>query len=147
MQAIRSIPPKIWSSIENWGKVTNSLTNFQLTIAWNLAHAKSGAKVSDTERNIGVKIIDLVRELAPEILYEIDSLSLEDIAKNNPNSEEVSMELIKKVVLWDRKHKRLKDHEFIFMNDLAQGTKAITPKTSQLALWNITKARKYGFSE
>jgi hypothetical protein len=132
IEVVRSIPAKVWSNIENWGKVTNSLTDYQLTIAWNLAHTKPTSRITDTERNIGLKIIDIVRDTAPEILYEIDSLSLEDMSKNNPVEIEISLEVVKKLVSWDKKNKRLKDHEYLIMAELAEGKRSMTTKNIQM---------------
>lgn len=147
IELIRSIPPKTWSNIENWARVTNSLTDFQLTIAWNLVHTKPGNKITDSERNIGLKIIDIVRENAPEILYEIDNISLNTAISNDENSINLTPELLKKVVAWDRRSKRFKEFEFLMMSDLAEGKKPMTPRNIQLAKISILKAKKYGFTE
>lgn len=145
-EILRSIPAKIWSKIEEWGRVTNLLTNYQQTIAWNLAHKKAADKINDSERKVGLKIIDIAIESAPEILSEIDQLAVDDASKSS-NEIAIQHDLIKKIVIWDKRNKRLKEHEYLLMADLADGKKALTPKNSQLATLNYLKVKKYGFRE
>ncbi len=144
---LKSIPLKVWSSIEDWGRVTNLLTNFQQNIAWNLAHNKVTEKLTDAERTIGLKIVDLVIESAPDLLFEIDNLILEDGTSKSLSTVNIDHDLLKKLVAWDRKSKRLKDHEYLLMAELAEGKKELNPINVQRASLSIMKAKKYGFRE
>ncbi len=54
---------------------------------------------------------------------------------------------MKKIVQWDKKNKKLKDFEFIFMTELVERKKAFTDHNKKIASWNLAKVKKYGFNE
>ena len=73
---------------------------------------------------------------------------IEEESENKLNfTNQVTIDLIKKVVEWDRRRRRLKDYEFRFMLDLAENKKELTARNKKLALINIEKVKKYGFRE
>lgn len=146
-ELLKSIPLKVWTNIEEWGKATNKLTDFQQTITWNLAHTKANSKITDTERNGGLKILDIVRAEAPEILFEIDEMEAHAVNDNESSTMLITLELVKALVAWDKKHKRLKDHEYILMAELAEGKKELSLKYKKSVEWSVIKAKKYGFKE
>lgn len=90
IEKVRSVPYRKWLQIEEWGKVTDLLSVNQLNAAWNIAtKVRANSKLSDYERNAGVRIIDTVIENSPEILMEIEesddqtSVYLQNGGKNN----------------------------------------------------------------
>jgi hypothetical protein len=148
LEKIKSIPSKLWHRIEDWGRVTEHLTEQQKTVAYNLAgRTRTGNKISDYERTTGILILDKVIELAPELLFEIDELLLAETAAQTDAPSAITDELIDKIVKWDKKNKRLKDFEYLFMAEIANGKKALTDKNRQIAYWNWQKVKKYGFRE
>jgi hypothetical protein len=66
--------------------------------------------------------------------------------RNNSNIT-VTVDLIKKIVDWDRKNMRLKDHHFRFMWDVAEGKHPLNDRTMKFALMNLKTLKKYGFNE
>lgn len=141
IEKIKSIPSPIWNNIEEWGKESNMLTNNQQNIAWNISNkVKSNSNFQLNEVANGITIIDLVIEQAPDLLFEIDQIFKPEIEKTD-----ITIELIKKIVLWDRKNKKLKDFEYIFMRELADGEKPLTAHNKKIASFNLTKVKKYGF--
>ncbi len=73
LEKLKSIPSDIWNKIEEWGKATGMLSVQQQNVAWNLpAKIRNNSKISDYERNSGVRILDTVIEHAPQILFEIE---------------------------------------------------------------------------
>ena len=73
IEKLKSISPKIWSTIEEWGKATQLLTSNQQTASWNISvRLKNNHKLSDYERITGSKILDIVINHSPEILGEIE---------------------------------------------------------------------------
>lgn len=77
LEKLKSIPPKIWNKIEEWGKTTGMLSMQQQSVAWNLpARIRNNSKISDYERNSGVRILDAVIDHAPQILFEIDNMEV-----------------------------------------------------------------------
>jgi hypothetical protein len=143
---LKSIPASVWKKIEGWGKATGLLSTQKMDVAYNIAlRNMNNFKVSDYERISGMQIIDIVIENAPEILFEIDDLILEDASGNTDSHNSVTEELIEKIVKWDKKNKRLKDFEYIFMAEIAEGKKTLTEKNKKIAFWNFQKVKKYGF--
>ncbi len=140
-----SISPALWKHLENWGRSTGNLTIRQQDIAFNMpSRVRNGGKgMSESEKEGALNILELTATKFPEILEEfIEPESVQ--TKAIP--EDVSLELIQAVVSWDRKNKKLKDFEFQFMNELANGNKLLTDLNKTKASWNIQKARKFGFT-
>lgn len=145
LELIRSIHPKTWHKIEGWGRMTSKLTQYQRDIAYNIGNKlKVKGLISDIERVNALAIIAIVSESAPEVFYDMEDFFGEDL-KDKMNSIEITIELLEKAVLWDKKHKRLQPYQFIFMNELAQGKKSLTERNKQIALINLRNIERYGF--
>ena len=141
---LKSVPPKIWHKIEDWGRTTELLSEQQKTIAYNLSgRVRNNTRISDQERQTGIMILDLVIEKAPELLDEIDELS--ELQNPLPKKQAITIDVIKKIVKWDKKNKRLKGFEYIFMSELAEGKKTLTDKNKLIAELNLAKVNKFGF--
>jgi len=143
LDKVKSIPPEIWTKIEDWGKATELLSMQQQTVAWNLSgKVESNAKLSDYDRKAGIRILDIVIDNAPEILAEIDEL---DLAKEEVQKVKVDIDIVKKIVKWDKKHKRLKDHHFKYMLNIAEGKTPLNTEAKQFVKINLQKLKKFGF--
>jgi hypothetical protein len=69
---LKSISPKTWMNIEEWGKATGLLTSNQQTGAWNIyIRLKNNNRLTEPERIIGLKILDIVIQYSPQILNEV----------------------------------------------------------------------------
>lgn len=146
IEKIKSVPSKIWHNIEDWGRTTGQLTEQQKTVAYNIAgRVRTGTKLSDYERTTGNLILDKVVEIAPELLFEIDDIVAEEANKKASDPGEVDLDLIDKIVKWDKKHRKLKDFQYLFMTDLLEGKRPLTDRNKQIASWNLEKIKKYGF--
>lgn len=146
VEKLKSIPSKVWYLIEEWGRASGELSEQKKTIAFNLAgRVRSNGKISDYERQTGIAILDLVIEKAPELLDNVDEL----FEKESKVSErpDISIDQIKSIVQWDKKNKKLKDFEFTFMLELAEGRKPLTERNKFIANLNLQKVKKYGFSD
>lgn len=72
VEKIRSIPVSVWKKIENWGDETQELSNNQINVLHSIAYrVRTNTKVLDNERITGMKILDIVINKAPELLYEV----------------------------------------------------------------------------
>ncbi len=143
-EKIRSIPFSVWKKIDNWGTETQELTNNQINVLDSIAYrVRTNSKVLDNERIMGMKILDTVINKAPELLYDVDQLNSE--LKQNNNNPEVDIELIKKMVAWDRKNKKLKDYQFTMMWNLVEGKEVLTDLKKKYCLMNFHFISKYGF--
>jgi hypothetical protein len=70
-EKLKSISPAIWHNIEEWGKASQLLTSNQQNGAWSIAvRLKNNHRLTDHERIIGSKILDIVIENAPALLSD-----------------------------------------------------------------------------
>lgn len=146
LNKIKSIPFSIWKKIEEYGYSTKNLTEQQLNVAFTLAsRVRLNTKISDYERVAGIKIIDIIIDKAPEILFESDEV-INAESTNQANDPEITMELIERMVQWDRKNKRLKPFQFKMMFDLLNNKVELTSLNKKHCLMNYNTLKKYGFS-
>lgn len=146
LDKIKSIPTVIWKKIEEWGRETDNLSNYQQSNAWNLSlKVKNNSAILANEVTNGISIIEKVIVKAPELLFEIDELA-ESKQNNNGKAPEITMALIKKMVDWDRKNKRLKPHHFRMMFDIVNGKEELTGQNIKYCLMNFQFISKHGFT-
>lgn len=146
LEKIKSVPPSVWHKIEEWGRISGELSEQRKTVAYNLAgRVRNNTRISDYERNCGIEILDHVIEKAPELLDGIDELN--EKAQSQNGNPDITIDIIRKIVQWDRKNKRLKDFEYKFMADLVDGKKTLTDRNKFIAGMNLKKVKKYGFDE
>lgn len=144
IEKLKAIPIDKWKEIEVWGEQTAFLSAYLRNIAYTIAgRIRNNRNFLDSEISNGLKIIDIIIDKEPEMLFDIEEEG--EIQLNLTN--QVTIDLIKKVVEWDRRRRRLKDYEFRFMLDLAENKKELTARNKKLALINIEKVKKYGFRE
>lgn len=147
LEKIKSIPPEVWHKIEDWGRKTEVLSEQKKTVAYNMAgRIRNNTKISDYERQTALVILDEVIKNIPELLDGID-----EINENKKNVQlekpDITIELINKVVQWDKKNKKLRVSDFVFMSELAKGNKPLTDRNKSFALSNLAKVKKLGFTE
>ncbi|MVN91454.1 AIPR family protein [Mucilaginibacter aquatilis] len=144
-ERLRSVPPAIWRKIDDWGKATGNLSLQQQDHCFNLVgRIRNNKLLTDTERLAGIRILEIVTERAPEILYTDDPD--EAAGKSSEEDINVTLELLGKVLAWDRRAKKLQGYEYQFMNDLVTEKKSLTDHNKRIALLNIKKAIRCGFT-
>jgi hypothetical protein len=144
---IKAIPSQIWNKIETWGNETGELSSYMAGIAFNMAgKVRNNSNITNNDRKNAIEIIDKVIEHAPDLLFEIDEIE-KQIKEDSDIETEVTIDLIKKIVDWDRKNKRLKDHHFRFMWNVAEGKHPLNDRAKKFALMNLQTLKKYGFNE
>ena len=74
----------------------------------------------------------------------MDDFFIEDDSKK-VEEVEITIELIERIVLWDKKNKRLDAYKYRFMADLLEGKMTLTDRNKFLARLNLKTAEKYGF--
>jgi len=147
LERIKSIHPKTWKKIENWGREVSKFSQYQTDMANTLGNRiRSNRVISDIERKQGEEILNIVADENPELFFDMEEFFEEDENKKQ-ETEEISIELIKKIVQWDKRNKRLKPYEYRFMSDLAEGKKNMTSRNIFIAGLNFKKVKKYGFSD
>lgn len=144
-ELVKSVPSKIWKRIEEWGRNTDSLSTVQKNIAWNLiAKVRNNANLLPGEVSYGNAILDIVISKSPELLFDDDEVS-DPPTIYKKGDPEITLELIQKMVSWDKKNKRLKPHHFRLMFDILNGQKELTPQNKKYCLMNYQYISKWGF--
>lgn len=144
-EKIKAVPGDVWHKIEEWGKATGLLSVQQQSVAWNIVgRLRKNIRISDYERASAIRILDVIIDNAPEILFDIEE-SEENPSTNGNTSEEITADLIKKMIAWDRKKKRLKDHHFKYMSDIVEGKIPLTDQAKRYVAINLETIKKHGF--
>lgn len=142
---IKSIPYSVWKKIDNWGIETQELTPNQINILESIAYrVRINSKLLDGERVMGIKILEIVINTSPELLFNIDEIYEQQKQEKN-NLPEMDIALIKKMVAWDRKNKKLKDYQFTMMWNIVVGKEVLTDLKKKHCFFNFQFISKYGF--
>lgn len=145
VERIRSVHIETWGKIEDWGSSTGILSQYQSDMAFAIKNKiRNNRNFSDIEIKQAESILDTVADKAPELFFDMEAFFEEDKKKTKAR-EEITLELVKEIVIWDKKNKRLKPFEFKFMADLAAGEKSMTERNVFIARLNFEKVKKYGF--
>jgi len=144
---IRSVHQKTWNKIEEWGKSTGNLSTYQCDMVYTINQkVKNNKNFSDIERTQAESIIDLVANQSPDVFFDMENFFLEDIDAQ-VKGPEITLELVKNIVQWDKINKRLKPYEFRFMADLAEGKKGMNDRNKFIVGLNLKKVKKHGFHD
>lgn len=141
---LRSLDPKTWLLIESWGRETGHLTKFQYDIVFNIqGRIRNNRDFSEKEIETGILILNIVSEKKPELFYSVD----ENYFPENKNVDvlQIDLDLIQRILKWDKKNKRLAPFKYRLMADLAEGKKDLTEHNKFLANLNYQTVKKWGF--
>lgn len=68
---IKSVSPEAWQRIELWGKSSGELTANQQNLAFMMpGHIKLGRKISHTDKNTALRILEIVHKMNPALINE-----------------------------------------------------------------------------
>ena len=145
IRKLKSIPHTIWKKIEDWGRETENLSPYLQNMVFNITgRVRTKSEFIGSEVANGLTILDIVIEKAPEILFEIDEILK---AAAQAEKTDISLELVQKIVQWERRNKRLKDYEYQLMADIAEGKKPLTEQIKKIASLHLEKVKRYGFRQ
>jgi hypothetical protein len=145
LNRLKSIHSKTWKKIEDWGRETQNLSQYQYDMASTLSiKAKNTRSITDIERNQGEIILNIVIDRNPELFFDMDDFFNEDNIKKIEEVE-ITIELIERIVQWDKKNKRLDAYKYRFMVNLMEGKMTLTDRNKFLVRLNLKTAEKYGF--
>lgn len=145
LERINSVHHQIWKSIEQWGQSEGKLSKYLSDMASTISNRlRLNRHLTPIEIDNAHKILDTVTNEAPELFYNLDELNRKE-SKAGKQKVEITLDIIKEIVKWDRKNKRLKDYEYKFMTDLAEGKKELTDRNILIAEFNLKKVKKYGY--
>lgn len=157
---IRSIPPSLWNKIADWGQTSGFLAIHYQSAARDTAHKlKYNHLITETDRKRAMAIYEIVCKYNIELLDEADELAKQDQearkareVENEKNRQEsgaqtddITLDLIKEMVDWDRRKRNLEDWKWKVMNDVVTSKKPLTD-TYKYTFWlNLQFLRKKGF--
>lgn len=160
MGIIRSIPPSLWNKIADWGQTSGFLAIHYQSAARDTAHKlKYNHLITETDRKRAMAIYEIVCKYNFELLDEADELAKQDQearkareVENEKNRQEsgaqtddITLDLIKEMVDWDRRKRNLEDWKWKVMNDVVTSKKPLTD-TYKYTFWlNLQFLRKKGF--
>ena len=158
---VKSIPYKLWIKFAEWGAESGILSLNLQSKAKEIANdLKYNHKLTSATVSRGMTIFDKVCEENYELLEEIDRLMEEEqeekeqkekqrntVRNINVNEVEIDIELIKRMVEWDRKNRVLEGWKFKVMQDVAIGLKPLTDKLKWGFRLNLKTLLMRGFDE
>lgn len=160
MGIIRSIPPSLWNKIAEWGQASGYLAIHYQSAAKDTAYKlKYNHTISETDRKRAMAIYEIVCKYNIELLDEADELTEKDQADREAreaareekrkasgvNEVEITIDLVKEMVAWDKRRRILEDWKWKVMNDVANGKRLLTD-TYKYTFWlNLQTLRKKGF--
>ncbi|GHT39854.1 hypothetical protein AGMMS49965_07100 [Bacteroidia bacterium] len=149
---LQSIPYALWKKIEGWGKDTVFLSTSQQSFAgFDMANAvKFNRAITDINRNKAMRIYEIVCEHNIDLLAEADELAEQpkvEEATITTTDHGVTIELVQKMVAWDKRRHILKDWQWHVMNDIVSGAKPLNDRLAWGCKQNLKTLKQHGFTE
>ena len=145
---LRSIPFTLWKKIGQWGKDAGFLDPTKQGWASDVAFiVKNKRQFSSQEKRHAMFLFDLVCKHNIELLEEADTIAESEKNRSSQQSpsDEITLELIQRMVDWDRRKRILDDWKWNVMNDVVQGRKPLTDRLKYAFYLNLEKLKNNGF--
>lgn len=147
IKRIKSVHPKTWKKIENWGRESRQLSQYQYNMANTIGSRLRNERIlTEIERKQGEIILNLIVDHAPELFFDMENYFTEEL-ESKDHDLEVTLDLVKRIVKWDKKNKRLKPYIYKFMSDLANERKVLNDRNKHLVRVNLKTVERYGFKK
>jgi hypothetical protein len=161
LKIVMSIPYKLWLKFADWGAESGELSlNLQSKSREIANDLKYNHKLSSANVARGISIFDKVCEENYELLNGIDQMREEELEEKeqkkrerqtvgniNVDEVDIDIELIKRMVEWDKRHRVLEDWKFKVMRDVSIGLKPLTDKLKWGFRLNLKLLLMRGFDE
>ena len=148
-ERLRSVHPKTWVTIEKWSNTTGKLSSYQQNMVNTIkGRVANNRQFSEIERQFGIEVLDFVINEAPKLLYETDEFFEQEIIQQqqvNQNKIEINLDLIKRMVDFDKKKRVLKDHHFKVMLQIVKSEQPLTNTNKKFVEMNLQRLKNYGF--
>ena len=148
-KAVMSLPWKLWEEIARWGEEYGTMTRPQQNAANEIAKAiKCKYKPASFYIKNGIAILDVVWKENYELLEKAEAFKSEGERVKQERAEneiEINLEIIKQMVAWDKKNKKLAPWKYKVMNDVVLGLAPLTDKKKYAFKYNLEELKKYGF--
>lgn len=149
-ELLRSIPFALWKKIGEWGRDAGFLDITEQGWASDVAFiVKNNRPFGNLDKKHALSLFETVFKYNPNLLEEADTIAESENKKttNSPQlaSEEITLELVQRMVDWDKRNRILEDYYWIAMNEVAQGLKPLNDNRKKAFYLNLQKLRKNGF--
>lgn len=148
-ELLRSIPFALWKKIGEWGRDAGFFDPTKQGWASDVAFIiKNNRQFSSRDKSHAMYLFEIVCKHNIELLEEADSLAQSEPTDTTPQSsttDEMTLELIQRMVDWDRRKRILEDWKWNVMNDVVQGRKQLTDRMKYTFYLNLEKLKKHGF--
>lgn len=152
-ELLRSIPYSLWEKIGEWGRDAGFLDPTKQGWASDVAFiVKNKRPFGSRDKNHAMSLFETVCKHNPEILEEADAIAESEnlnqdtaVRSTSSLSDEITLELIQRMVNWDRRKRVLEDWKWKVMDDVVQGRKPLTDRMKYAFYLNLEKLKKHGF--
>lgn len=151
LSMLKSIPPALWSKIEEWGRETALLSMQEQSFAgYDMKFKiKNNKIISDSDRKRAMHIFDIVYDNNPELLEEADSLAEHsqsvDFVKPATADHIITIEVVKQMVEWDKRNRILKDWQWNTMRAILDGKYPLEGRYIYGCQKNLELLQRHGF--
>jgi hypothetical protein len=152
-ELLRSIPYSLWKKIGEWGRDAGFLDPTKQGWASDVAFiVKNKRPFGSRDKNHAMSLFEIVCKHYPELLEEADSIAESEnlnqastVKSTSSLSDEITLELIQRMVNWDRRKRILEDWKWKVMDDVVNGRKPLTDRMKYAFYLNLEKLKKHGF--
>jgi len=146
LDRLESVHPETWKKIEEWGKETEKLSQYQRDIANSIANRlRAQRELTETERKQGEKILDIA-DKHPHLFVDMEEFFLEDESEVIAGMD-ITVALVQEIAEWNKNNRLLAPEQHRFLEYLANGRLKMTGKHKYIAARLYKKAKRLGFSE
>ena len=143
----------MWKKIGEWGRDAGFLDPTKQGWASDVAFiVKNKRPFGSRDKNHAMSLFEIVCKHYPELLEEADSIAESESQgqgisgrSTSSLSDEITLELIQRMVNWDRRKRILEDWKWKVMDDVVQGRKPLTDRMKYAFYLNLEKMKKHGF--
>ena len=154
MDIIKSIPVTLWRKFADWGLESGCMNiNQQSTARDTASRIKFNHKFTPNDIRKAISVYETICKYNIELLEEADKLAEQDVDSNLATkssslpTNDITLELVQRMVEWDRRKRVLEDWKWRVMDDVLKGRKPFTDKMKYAFYLNLEKLKKNGFEE
>lgn len=145
LRQIISIGYEGWKLIEKWGRETDRLTHYMRNQAYHIAQkVRSMIPLSVIEQKEAQKILDILVKEQPDLLQDLENTHA-PVKASDEIEVEITMELVKRMVAWDKAEKKFNLNSHTFIKQIANGEYAFGPANKEKVAELLQRAIQLGF--
>lgn len=152
MGIITSIPVSLWKKFADWGQSSGCMSiNLQTAARDTASKIKFKHKFTTSDIRKAISVYETVCKNNIELLEEADIMAEQEaenataIPSTTQPSNDMTLELVQRMVDWDRWKCILEDWKWKVMDDVVQGRKPFTDLMKYAFYFNLEKLKKHGF--